>query len=147
MTDISRSEVRVVRRVAAAPEVVFSFLTSSEKWSAWQGRETTIDPRPGGEYRMVAPNDGVASGTVMEIVDNERIVFTWGWEGHPAVPPGSSTVTIELTAADGATIVTLTHSGLPEGEVGLHQMGWEHYADRLSAAATGEDVGPDPGLG
>ncbi|MGD2102008.1 MAG: SRPBCC domain-containing protein [Acidimicrobiia bacterium] len=143
---MSQEVIRVVRRVDASPEVVFAYLTSSEKWSQWQGVSTTIDPRPGGVYTMRAPNGGTARGEVIEVVTNERISFTWGWETHPVVPPGSTTVTIELTAEGEATIVTLTHSGLPEGEIGLHRRGWDHYATRLARVAAGTDIGPDRGL-
>lgn len=140
------SVVRVERRVNAPPEVVFDYLTSSDKWSLWQGLQTRIDARPGGLYTMLAPNGGVAAGNVVEVVRNERVVFTWGWEGHPSVPPGSTTVTIELTPDGTATIVTLTHSGLPNDEVGLHRLGWDHYMTRLNHVSEGVQVGPDPGL-
>lgn len=96
---------------------------------------------------MTAPNDGVARGEVVELVPDRRIVFTWGWEGHPTLPPGSSTVTIELTPSDGATLVTLTHANLPMGESGLHRDGWNHYLARLAGVASGEDMGADTGLG
>lgn len=138
--------VRVVRRIDAPPAVVFSYLTSSERWSLWQGVSTAIDPRPGGVYSMKAPNGGRARGEVVEIVENERVTFTWGWEGHPTVPPGSTTVTIDLRADGRATIVTLTHRGLPHEETGLHQLGWDHYITRLAGVSEGVDIGPDAGL-
>lgn len=138
--------VRVVRRVQAPPPVVFGFLTSSSRWSQWQGVETTIDPRPGGRYTMKAPNGGIAAGEVVEVVDNERMAFTWGWEGHPNVPPGSTRVTIELEPDGEGTIVTLTHTGLPAGEVDLHRSGWDHYMTRLTGVSEGMVVGPDEGI-
>ena len=141
MTDIT-----LERHINASPEHVFSFFTSSERWSEWQGRATTIEPMVGGVYRMTAPNGGVASGVVLELIPHRLIVFTWGWEDHPTVPPGSSTVRIELEPAEGKTIVTLTHSGLPSDETGLHRMGWDHYLARLEAIASGDDPGPDSGL-
>lgn len=143
----TRDAVQVVRRVNASPEIVFGYLTSSEKWSLWQGVETTIDARPGGAYTMRAPNGGVARGEVVEVVDNERIAFTWGWDGHPNVPPGSTTVTIELHPDGPGTIVTLTHSGLPRTEMGLHQRGWNHYVDRLAGVSEGRGIGADTGIG
>ena len=142
MTDIT-----LERHIDASPEQVFSYFTSSERWSAWQGASTTIDAKVGGAYRMIAPNGGVASGTVLELVPSRLIVFSWGWEGHPKVPPGSSTVRIELTAQEGKTIVKLTHSGLPPDETGLHRMGWDHYLERLGSVSSGHDPGPDAGLG
>ena len=42
-----------------------------------------------------------------------RVVMTWGWDGSDEVPPGSSTVRIELDATDAGTRVRLTHTGLP----------------------------------
>lgn len=139
--------LRVERRIAASPEAVFGYLTTSQQWSKWQGTATTIDARPGGEYTMLAPNGNTASGEVVEIVPNRRITFTWGWEGHPDVPPGSSTVSIELEPDGEHTIVTLTHTDLPTTEVELHHAGWTYYLGRLSRLAGGHDVGPDTGLG
>ena len=138
--------IRVSRYINARPEVVFSFFTSSEKWSIWQGRTAIIDARPGGVYSMTAPNRNVASGQVLEIEANRRISFTWGWAGHPTVPPGSTMVTIELMADGEGTLVVLTHSGLPESETDLHTRGWNHYLVRLVGVAEGRDVGPDDGL-
>lgn len=138
--------VEVVRRVQAPPDVVFDYLTSSQKWSLWQGVETHIDARPGGTYRMQAPNGGMAAGEIVEVVTNQRVTFTWGWEGHPEVPPGSTTVTIELRADGDATVVTLTHTGLPDAELGLHRRGWDHYMTRLARISAGEEIGPDRGL-
>ena len=138
--------VRVERRVDAPPAVVFSYLTSSERWSLWQGVATTIDPRPGGAYEMIAPNGGRALGEILEIVENELVSFTWGWEGHPTVPPGSTTVTIELRDEEGRTLVVLTHRGLPRDEMGLHHLGWGHYVTRLTGISEGLDVGEDTGL-
>jgi len=138
--------IRIVRRVNATPDVVFDYLTSSEKWSLWQGVSTTIDPHPGGTYSMTAPNGGRALGEILEVVKNQRVTFTWGWEGHLAVPPGSTTVTIELRADGETTLVILTHHGLPAGETDLHRLGWDHYMTRLTGVSEGLDIGPDPGL-
>ncbi len=69
--------------------------------------------------------------------------FTWGWEGSADFPPGSSTVTIDLTTDGDETVVELTHSGLPRGSADDHVGGWVHYLTRLEVAATGGDPGPD----
>lgn len=140
-------EITLTRNIEATPDRVYEFFTSSEKWTLWQGKKTTIEPRVGGRYEMVAPNNGVARGEVVELIPDRRIVFTWGWEGHPDVPPGSSTVTIDLVPSGGTTTVVLTHTGLPEGEIGLHQQGWDHYLTRLKNVTLGEHVDADGGLG
>jgi hypothetical protein len=61
------------------------------------------------------------------------------------VPPGSTTVEVELLADAGGTLVRLTHRGLPPGEVENHQAGWSHYLVRLSTVAEGGDPGSDSG--
>jgi len=60
------------------------------------------------------------------------------------VPPGSSTVEIELEADGDATIVRLAHRDLPAETVESHAHGWEHYLERLRLAGAGTDRGPDP---
>ena len=76
---------------------------------------------------------------------DQRIVFTFGWEGkdHP-VPAGSSTVEISLVQDGTATIVRLRHSGLPAEQAGGHKEGWEHFLPRLATISEGGDPGPDP---
>ena len=80
-----------------------------------------------------------------EVVPNQRISFSFGWEGdnHP-VPPGSTVVEITLTPDGDATIVRLEHSGLLADARADHGHGWQGYVDRLAAAAEGRDPGPGP---
>ena len=89
--------------------------------------------------------DSFRQATKRALKWSRRIVFTWGWEGNQIpVPPGSSTVTIELEPADDGTLLRLTHSGLePTDAQELHRKGWERYLDRLARRTTGEDPGPD----
>jgi len=57
--------------------------------------------------------------------------MSWGWEGHPTVPPGSTTVET-ITAEHGATLLRLRHLGLPdEGERRQHSARWTVYTGRL----------------
>ena len=77
--------------------------------------DATVEASPGGVYRVNVTGTNHAVGEYVEIDPPRRVVFTWGWEGDEQLPPGSSTVTIELVPDGDATIVRLTHSGLPEG--------------------------------
>ena len=66
----------------------------------------------------------------------EIVFMSWGWEGHPTVPPGSTTVEITLTAERGATVLRLRHLGLPhEVERREHTEGWNLYTGRLAELA------------
>lgn len=131
------------RRVRAAPSKVYAYLTDSERWAEWQGVSARHDPRPGGLFSIEMPVGSTARGEFVELVPDRRVVFTWGWIDHPGVPPGSSTVTIELIPDGADTVVRLTHEGLPDDEVPLHTAGWEHYLPRLGTVAEGGNPGPD----
>lgn len=136
--------IQVEKRIHARPETVFAFLTDPDLYRRWKGREAVLDPRPGGIYRVEMPG-GIALGEYHVVDPPRRVVFSWGWEGNPAVPPGSSLVEISLVA-EGAdeTVLHLRHSGLPAGAMAQHDQGWWHYLARLDVAAGGDDPGRDP---
>ena len=133
----------VERRVPVPPEKVFAYFTDADKWMAWQGTEAEIELVPGGVWRVNVTGDGFASGRVVEVVENERVVFTWGWEQGPPVPPGSTKVVIELVPDGPGTLIRLTHSGLPPDQIEVHRYGWEHYMPRLAAVSQGLQPGPN----
>ena len=60
------------------------------------------------------PGGQVASGRFIELIPEQRLVFTWGWEGEaPPVPPGSTTVVIELERDGAGTLLRLIRKGAP----------------------------------
>lgn len=133
-------------RIAARPETVFAFFTDPVKLIRWKGMRATLDPQPGGLFRVDINGRDVAHGKYLEITPPRRIVFTWGWEGENSpLPPSASTVEISLVPDGSVTIVRLRHSGLPTAPLyQLHAQGWDHYLPRLALAAEGHDPGPDP---
>lgn len=132
-------------RIEATRETVFSFFTDPEKMARWHGISATLNPEPGGVFRVEIREGSFIRGAYLSVEPPERVSFSWGWEGDdPMIEPGGSTVEVELVNDDGATIVRLTHSGIPEGEARrLHGIGWDHYLGRLAVAAPGGDPGPD----
>ena len=100
-------------------------------------------PAPGGIYRVLVGGQHQSAGEYVEVVPNEKVVFTFGWEekDHP-IPPGSTTVEITLHPEGDKTRVRLVHRGLPADAVEDHGHGWAHYLERLAIAATGGDPGP-----
>ncbi|MFN8524979.1 MAG: SRPBCC family protein [Chloroflexota bacterium] len=141
---------RIVReiKIDAPPDVVYQYFVDPAKLARWKGSLATLDPRPGGIYRVVINQRNIARGTYLELVPNRRVVFSWGWDsgGHP-VPPGSSTVELTLTPDGDGTLLRLVHSGLPADAVPGHAEGWDHYLPRLALAAGGGDPGRDPWAG
>jgi uncharacterized protein YndB with AHSA1/START domain len=143
--DEERMAVEREVRIDAPPEAIFKFFVDPDQMVRWKGIRATLDPRPGGMYRVNVTGADVARGEYVEVSPYERVVFTWGWESdRNPVPPGSSTVEITLVPDGAATIVRLRHHGLPGGPEDRHAQGWEHYLARLAIAAGGGDAGPDP---
>ena len=138
------SVVREIR-VAASPEIVWSFLVEEDKVTRWEAGAAAFDLRPGGAMRLdVHPGRNVALGEFRVIEPFERLAFTWGWEGNEGLPPGSTLVEITLTPDGDETVVRLEHSELPTEEAAQqHGEGWAYYLGRLGVAAPGGDPGPD----
>ena len=136
----------VVRReveIAAPPSTVFAFLTDPEKILRWMGTEATLEPNPGGLY-LLNVNGTVARGRFTEVVPVHRLAYTFGWDGRENMPPGSGLIEIDLIDQGDATLLRMTHSGLPDAEeCASHEKGWTHYLARLAIAASGGDPGPD----
>jgi uncharacterized protein YndB with AHSA1/START domain len=134
-------------RIDAEPRTVFEFFTDPEKMVRWLGRSATLDPRPGGVYRVDFNGEDIARGEFVEVAPFERVIFTWGFEAedNPA-RPGSSTVEVTLSPEADSTVVRLSHRDLPAEAVAPHDEGWANYVQRLATAATGGDPGPDPAL-
>ena len=142
MTDDLTGTIEITQRIEASPEIVFAYLTDSQRFVRWMGIGAELDPRPGGRYRIDVDGEHIASGEYQVVDPPHRLVMSWGWEGHPTVPPGSTTVEITLTSDRGATVLRLRHLGLPdEDERGQHTKGWELYTGHLSdaVAAGGQD--------
>ena len=134
-------DTNVIERVvtiAASPETVFRLLTDPVQYVRWKGKLAELEARPGGTFRVEFPNTkDIASGRYVEVVPGRRVVFTWGWEGNEMVPPGSSTVEIELEPVGSGTRLRLIHRGLPQQAVASHTEGWDYFLPRLEDVAVG----------
>ena len=137
-------EIRLERRIEASPATVFRYLTESALWARWQGESADLEATPGGRFVVRMGEDQVVEGRYVVVEPDVRVVVTWGWQGHPRMPPGISTVEFELVPDGSGTLVRLTHRGIPAEDVQIHRAGWEMFVPRLAVAATGVDPGPQP---
>ena len=80
------------------------------------------------------------------------MVFTWGWEGNEAVPPGSTTVEIDLEPDGDATTLTLRHCRRPrrdgttrgvEALTTTMEIGLYTFAELYPDPHTGELISPE----
>ena len=131
--------------IDASPETVWEFLVDPEKLMRWKGINADLDAQPGGTFRCEVIPGHIARGEYVEIDRPNRLVFTWGWDGSADVPPGSSTIVIELASDGDGTSLRFVHKDLPNAEaIASHAHGWDHYLPRLETAAGGGDPGADP---
>ena len=132
--------VLVVRRAFPAPrEQVFRAWTEAQALEGWfkpEGQQTHVvqlDLCVGGSYqfdfRTMTGEQSSVSGTYLEIVPPEKLVFTWL---SLATDDRETLVTVEFVERSGVTEVVLTHERLSDGEmVTQHRFGWNWMIDRL----------------
>jgi uncharacterized protein YndB with AHSA1/START domain len=131
--------------IDASPETVWEFFVDREKLMRWKGIDADLDARIGGAYFCEVIPGHTARGEFVELDRPRRLVYTWGWDGSDEVPPGSSTIEVELTREGSRTVLRFVHRDLPGAEqVASHAHGWDHYLPRLEVAAAGGDAGEDP---
>jgi uncharacterized protein YndB with AHSA1/START domain len=132
-------------RIDAPPDAVFPFFTEPDKMIVWKAVEATLDPRPGGIFRINVTGHDIARGEYVEIDPPRRVVFTFGWETESSPePPGSTTVEVTLVPDGNGTLLRLVHRGIPDEIRAGSDEGWAHYLQRLVIAAGGGEPGPDP---
>jgi uncharacterized protein YndB with AHSA1/START domain len=127
------------RRLKASPAKVFAAWTDPEKVKGWMGPgevkavSAECDARVGGRYhwKMQSP-DGAAhnvGGVYREIIPNEKLVFTWAWDGSPE---SESLVTVLLRPDGDGTLLTVTHEQFPDEDTrNRHQGGWNGALDKM----------------
>lgn len=102
-----------------------------------------MDVRPGGAFRfcMRGPegDDHRLRGVYREVVEPERLVFTWAWEGEGGTLGHETVLTVTFEEHGEKTRLTL-HQAVFESVTArdAHQGGWtsglEHLAEYLAAA-------------
>lgn len=136
------AEHRTSIDIDAAPEVVFEFLVTDTGMTSWLGQWASLDPVPGGEFAVDIAGYR-ARGMFLAVDPPRRVTVSWGFAGNESLPPGSSTVSFDLTAISAGTRVEVIHTDLPEDDVAGHIEGWNHFLPRLTRAVAGEQLPPD----
>ncbi|HEY5858271.1 MAG TPA: SRPBCC domain-containing protein [Aldersonia sp.] len=116
---MSDREFTIIREFDAPRELVFRAWTDPDqlaKWSAPEGMSAprasiTGDVRPGGAYSstMVRDETGenfAVSGRYLEVVEPERLVFTWGDPTGDGTPERESVITVTFAERAGKTTMT-----------------------------------------
>jgi uncharacterized protein YndB with AHSA1/START domain len=129
------AERLVVKRTFKAPvEKLYAAWTDAEQMKRWfaPGKMTVptaeADVRVGGRYRVqMSGGDDcefhTTGGVYREVIPNQRLVFTWQWEGSDL----ETVVTLDFKSLSAnETELTLTHEGF-DGEAtrDKHAQGWD----------------------
>ena len=75
MTEIDVLELSI--HIDAQPETVFPYFIDPDRYLRWMGARASLDPVPGGTYRVAMGNGVEASGEFIEIDPPRRVVFSW----------------------------------------------------------------------
>lgn len=107
----------------APPEEIYSLLTDSKKYEAVTGKKAKIGKTAGAPFSVYG---GQATGIIVELVRNKRIVQAW--QGH-SFPDGIfSMATFNLKpSSDGGTEMVLIHRGVPKEMIPFIEQGWRKY--------------------
>lgn len=134
----------VVTRIIDAPRrLVFKAWTEPEQVALWwgpQGFTTTyckMDIRPGGRFRLCmrspAGTDHWKQGVYHDIVEPERVVFTFAWEDAEG-KPGHELLTTVTFADHGAKTKLTLHQAVFETieRRDDHRQGWTSCLERFA---------------
>jgi len=136
------AEHRSSIEIDARPETVFEFLITEDGMTAWMGTRARLEPVPGGMFAVDIAGYR-ARGSFLEVDPPRRVTVTWGFVESPELPPGTSTVSFELTPLGDGTLLEVIHTDLPDSEVPGHADGWANFLPRLRLAASGRSVPTD----
>lgn len=114
-------------RIEADRETVFRYFTDNDRWAAWWGAGSTIDPRRGGTVLIRHPNGVEVRGEVVEIDPPERLDFTYAYAKSALPPADTSLVSIRLSEdGRGATRLHLHHRFAAAAMRDEHVQGWRY---------------------
>lgn len=140
--------IRLHRVIATKPEKVYRAFLEADAVASWlppYGFLCTVhelEAKVGGKHRMsfrnfTTGNSHSFGGTYVELVPNERLVYTDRFD-DPNLP-GEMKITISLKAVSMGTEVHIEQAGVPDiiPPEGCH-LGWQDSFDKLIRLVTPE---------
>jgi uncharacterized protein YndB with AHSA1/START domain len=138
----------VITRIFDAPRsLVFRAWTEPDRAARWWGPQSFVttycnmDVRPGGAFRVCMRSPEGAEywkqGIYREVIEPERLVFTFAWEDAEGKPGHQTLVTVTFAELGSKTKLTL-HQALFESVATRdeHQRGWTSTLHRLAEHLT-----------
>ncbi len=142
-TKVKSPELAIRRVFQATPEEVYDAFSQAEALAQWFAPHggpaiAETDLQVGGRWalEMQGPDGDPAkvSGHYLEIIENQRLAFTWAWAG---TPDRVSKVCIDFADQGGKTLLTLTHTQFYDQDArDNHEKGWCACLDNLDPFLT-----------
>ena len=143
MTANADTTLEMTREFDVSVERLYEAWTDPGQVGQWMGPgevkcvDVQIDLQPGGRYRihMVSEKgDHIATGEYMEISQNKKLQFTWGWESQSV---SDTLVTITFRPSGDGSALRLVHENFPDRDAMEHHTeGWNGCLAGLSAHLT-----------
>jgi activator of HSP90 ATPase len=109
--------------LSASPEEIYHAWLSSEEHGLFTGGKAKIDNKIGGRFTAW---DGYIEGVTVELHPYSKIIQSWRTSDFPKQSPDSK-LEVLLTPESGKTMLTLIHSGIPDGQAEEYRQGWLDY--------------------
>jgi uncharacterized protein YndB with AHSA1/START domain len=154
----TRTELQITRVFDAPRELVWKAWTDPAQMKEWYGprqfeaRNLTADVRHGGKWRNCLHSDGFTDssgewrtadvwqgGEYLELVEPERLVFTFHWEAGSGLPEHDTVITITLEELAGKTTMNFHQAFfVTEEDRDGHMKGWNSSFEKLDEHLRGE---------
>jgi uncharacterized protein YndB with AHSA1/START domain len=151
-TAIAQHELHITRVFDAPRELVWKVWTDPEHMKHWAGpRQFTAtnlenDPRPGGKWRLCLHSDGIDTGDGVlrkfdlcqggenrEVVEPERLVYTFQWDESTGLGSHETVVTVRFEEHDGKTTMNFHQAFfVTDKDRDGHIRGWNSSFDKLA---------------
>ncbi|QZZ19637.1 SRPBCC domain-containing protein [Leptothermofonsia sichuanensis E412] len=147
VTTIQDRQLTITRLFDAPRSLVFKVWTQPEHFSRWLGPKdfTTIgcqmNVQVGGMYRACIRSpegtDYWMQGIYREIIEPERLVFTFAWEDENSQPKHETLVAVTFEEQGNKTLMTFQQAIFESIESrDSHNTGWSECFDRLATYLT-----------
>lgn len=123
---------------------VFTFLTDPDLVMQWWGPDYVVARRGQVDFTKPGPWELImdieegrtvhVSGEITEVDPPNSIAYTWAWH-RPDGRGHESNVRVALKSHGSGTMLTLTHSNLPEEDQQGHKEGWTSTLNNLQKFA------------
>ena len=137
----AKPSLTIRRWLNASPAKVYAAWTDPKRLAQWWGpggaeemRVVELDVRVGGSFHVGFDYEGErhdVSGTYQEVVEGEKLVFSWAWK---STPERVSLVTVRCRPDGDGCMLTLMHEQFFNEAARLgHTRGWTASLNKLEA--------------